>query len=176
MGETSYLLLATFRHPFVYTLAFDPSTESLQCVHVNEASGGHSWLKVSNDGKYLYTTVWSETPRVAAYRILAARESGLDHPTIRLIGQARVPFLSGYVETNALGTALYSASGPQCEVLDLDPSSGGFLGDVPKQSVSFTRDATKDDGQVLDFGGLRNGGHVSAVSLLESKHVLFTTI
>lgn len=151
-----YLFLGTFRHPKLYTLSFDSSTRQLSNLHENDATGGHSWLHVSADGSNLYTTVWSKDPRVAAYRILLSKDG---YPVVELVNEAKLTFLSGYVTANE--KAVFSASGAQCDVLDIDPATGGFASTEAKQSLSFVADKTVDDGGVMDFGGLRNGGHVS---------------
>jgi hypothetical protein len=157
--DSLYFLLGTFRHPLIYTLSLDTTTGKLACVAETEAVGGHSWLHVSNSSRYLYCTVWGGEPRLAAYSI--ERHNGV--PVPRLINESRIAHLSGYVTSN--DDAVFSASGPQCDVIDIDPTTGGFASSRSKQQISLL-DSVEANGDgkhsgTLAFGGLRHGGHVS---------------
>lgn len=171
------LLVATFRHPYLYSLEFDENdyTENaLRVIAINKASGGHSWLHLSKSKDFLYCTGWTDPPSLSAYRLVDGDEW---RPSI-LLNQAYPKYLSGYVTAN--DRALYSVSGPQGDVFALGPHNGGFVtqdrgedGAIgPIQSFSFLDEEGRaalergdNVGGVMDFGGLRHGGHVSP-----SKH------
>jgi len=161
--DSLHFLVGTFRHPFIYTLSLDTTTGKLRCVAQSEAVGGHSWLHVSTSSRQLYCTVWGGEPRLAAYSIES--ENGV--PVPRLINESRIAHLSGYVTSN--DGAVFSASGPQCDVVDIDPATGGFASSSSKQQISLLdpEAAANGDGKhtgTLAFGGLRNGGHSADLS------------
>jgi hypothetical protein len=167
------LIVATFRHPYLYSLEFDENdfTENaLRVIAINSASGGHSWLHLSKSKDFLYCTGWTDPPSLSAYRLVP----GDEWTCPILLNQAYPKYLSGYVTAN--DRALYSASGPQGDVFSLDPHNGGFTTEDegedatigPIQSFSFLDDEGRaalergdDVGGIMDFGGLRHGGHVS---------------
>ncbi len=156
-----HLLVGTFRHPNIFTLALSTTTGELTFCAATPACGGHSWLHVS--GRKLYCTVWSDDPTVAAYQL-----EGTKYPIPRLINTASIDHLSGYVTANA--GAVFSASGPQVDALTLDETTGGFLDGKAKQSISLigggVNGVQKHEGQMA-FGGLRHGGHVSILCSIE---------
>ncbi|RMZ85111.1 hypothetical protein DV738_g120, partial [Chaetothyriales sp. CBS 135597] len=160
-------LVGTFNTPHIYTLTFtlaeDKSSSgkgSLAIAKRHDAIGSHSWLHLTPPfntaepfpaqprgqstvpRRNLYATAWTEPPSVVAYAI--------ESPTsIKLLGQGRTKARSGYV--TASDKAVYSAGGATVE---------------PLQILSFV-EATgnqKDDGSVLDFGGLRHGAHSADLS------------
>lgn len=164
------LIVGTFRHPHLYSLEFDPQQEqnALRIVGTHEATGGHSWLHLNDSKDTLYCTGWTKPPSLAAYRLSHSGSS----VKLELLNQAYPKYLSGYVTANKL--ALYSASGPQGDVFALNPDTGAFATageeDVePLQSFSFLSEAERQAiergeniGGIMDFGGLRHGGHVSS--------------
>lgn len=91
-----------------------------------------------------------------------------------MLGQARTKTRSGYV--TASDKACYSAGGASGEVFALDPETGGFVSpsgttkrksDIvePLQSLAFVDNSgQKNDGSVMDFGGLRHGAHSADLS------------
>lgn len=162
------LLVSTFRSPVIYTLRFDVAKGKLELLAANDAIGGHSWLDVSPDGNTLYTTVWSDTPCVAAYDILRGDMLRGDAVTVKHSRTVPSKFLSGYVCSNA--KAMYSACGPQVDVFLLDDN--GQLKDQPAvQSFTLVSEEERHKGNsTMDFGGLRHGGHVSGgVSVLTAE-------
>lgn len=110
----------------------------------------------------------------------------VDSPTsIRLLNTAPTRSRSGYVA--ASDVALYSAGGATGEVYSLDPQTGAIVSPPardadgttngngvsnptikPLQDLSFVDDTRgagqRDDGSVLDFGGLRHGAHSADLS------------
>lgn len=98
--------------------------------------------------------------------------------SIRLLGQATTHSRSGYV--TASQTAVYSAGGATGEVFALDAQTGGFVpsettsksdNDAPPHAVEplqrlsfIDSHAQRDDGSVMDFGGLRHGAHSADLS------------
>ncbi|KII91226.1 hypothetical protein PLICRDRAFT_62351, partial [Plicaturopsis crispa FD-325 SS-3] len=163
-----HFLLGTFRSPFLYTLSFDPQARRLALVHTATATGGHSWLHLSKDRRYLYATGWTDPPSLAAYRMVPSGKER-PFPVTELINTASPRFLSGYVGAN--GEALFSASGPQVDVFSLDTTSGGFSSGRVLQSVSLVdgeSDGKQAEGE-MDFGGLRHGGHSADLSPDGSK-------
>ncbi|KAG8627515.1 hypothetical protein KVT40_004998 [Elsinoe batatas] len=146
-------LVGTFRHPILYTLHFSPPS-TLSIKSTSEASGGHSWLALSPCHKFLYTTVWSDPPSVASYKINA------DHTTT-LLNTKPVKSLSGYVCTTASGSHLISCGGPTGEVFEIE--TDGCLGKLV-QELSFRKAEELNDGERAgvahgSFGGLRHGSH-----------------
>ncbi|KAJ9098575.1 hypothetical protein QFC20_005918 [Naganishia adeliensis] len=166
------LIVGTFRHPHLYSLEFDPQQEqnALRIVGTHEATGGHSWLHLNDSKDTLYCTGWTKPPSLAAYR-LSHSESSVK---LELLNQAYPKYLSGYVTANK--HVLYSASGPQGDVFALNSDTGAFATageeDVePLQSFSFLSEAERQAiergeniGGIMDFGGLRHGGHSADLS------------
>ncbi|KAG9581439.1 Muconate cycloisomerase 1, partial [Aureobasidium melanogenum] len=154
-------LVGTFYTPRLFTLRFTPSKDISKCkleiAHTSEAIGGHSWLSLSSDKKYLYTTVWASPPAVAAYRVEA-------NHTLTPLNSKPVRAMSGYVCSS--DTALYSAGGPTGEVFSI--SSDGSLGPLI-QNLEFRNQGNENDGARTgvahgDFGGLRHGAHSADLS------------
>ncbi|KIW43957.1 uncharacterized protein PV06_05003 [Exophiala oligosperma] len=179
-------LVGTFNTPQLYTLRFTPSSQScssstLKIVQRSSAIGSHSWLHLTSprpDGtRTLYATAWTEPPTVVAYAVHSPTQ-------ISLLGTARTQSRSGYV--CASDVAVYSAGGATGEVFVIDRETGGFLlqpsqanGDTkrdttrstsptpvpPLQTISFLdASSQRDDGSVMDFGGLRHGAHSADLS------------
>lgn len=145
--------VGTFRHHALYTLTFTPPS-TLALKSTSTASGGHSWLTLSPKQTHLYTTVWSDPPSVAAYRI------NPDH-TVNLLNTRPVKSLSGYVCTTASGSHLLSVGGPSGEVFQINKD--GSIGDLV-QELSFRKAEELNDGEKKgvahgSFGGLRHGSH-----------------
>ncbi|PNS15331.1 hypothetical protein CAC42_2666 [Sphaceloma murrayae] len=146
-------LVGTFRHPQLYTLHFSPPS-TLTLKSTSTASGGHSWLTLSPDQRYLYTTVWSDPPSIASYRIDS------DH-TVALLNTRPVKSLSGYVCTTASGSHLISVGGPSGEVFAINKD--GSIGELA-QELAFRKAEEVNDGEREgvahgSFGGLRHGSH-----------------
>ena len=171
-----YLIVGTANTPHLYTLAFTPPTGTgepacLEGIHRSNTIGSHSWLHLRpvNSKQILYATAWTETPSLVAYAI--------DSPTdIQQISKVTTTTRSGYVCASDI--ALYSAAGAIGEVYQIDAETGGFkltassvsgehqTPTVPLQKVDFVKTSAeqKDDGSVLDFGGLRHGAHSADLS------------
>ncbi|KAJ9113871.1 hypothetical protein QFC19_000064 [Naganishia cerealis] len=187
-GNTHHLIVGTFRHPYLYTLEFsrpDSSTprqrNALKILSKLTATGGHSWLHLDPLRGVLYCTGWTQPPSLAAYKIEDTRNPS-SPLRLRLLNQAYPKYLSGYVTVDQ--AALYSASGPQGDVFALDPSTGAFASQKgnadtqaeteaagPIQSFSFLSQAEQEAidrgenvGGIMDFGGLRHGGHSADLS------------
>lgn len=181
MAPTFDFLVGTFNTPQLYTLRFTPPTSSqpksgsLEVLHRASAIGSHSWLHLSeqrqNGKRNLYATAWTDPATVVAYVV--------NSPTdIQLLGSAPTRSRSGYVTASDI--ALYSAGGATGEVFALDPESGNVKASSamngvssnhqssdmkPLQLLSFLdEDAQRDDGSVMDFGGLRHGAHSADLS------------
>ena len=153
-------IVGSFNHD-LYTLRFEPpssiskSQASLSVIRPTPAIGGHSWLALSKDKRYLYCTAWTKPhPSIAAYSI---SRGGRD---IQFLNAKRVNALSGYVCCSE--THLYSVGGPTGEVFKL--SKDGSIGDLVQEldfvdpegvNVSAQRGAVSHG----DFGGLRHGAH-----------------
>jgi carboxy-cis,cis-muconate cyclase len=183
MDRSHDFLVGTFNTPQLYTIRFTPprptsqdrASANLSVLHRSEAIGSHSWLHLNSsrlDGTHvLYATAWTDPPSVVAYSVKSPTD-------IRLLGSGTTRSRSGYVAANDL--ALYSAGGATGEVFHLDRSTGeivlpsGEKGDVstrdqaqfpPLQLLSFLdQTAQRDDGSVMDFGGLRHGAHSTDLS------------
>ena len=163
---TFHLLVGTFHTPQLYTLTFNVVPDfppNLHVIHRSNAVGSHSWLHLSHDKKSLYATAWTDPPTLVAYSIKAPNE-------IHQINRVPTAARSGYV--TASDKAVYSAGGASGEVFALDPFTGGFAmaGEdagqyKPLQTLSFVDEKPqKDDGTVMDFGGLRHGAHSADLS------------
>ncbi|OCT49690.1 Muconate cycloisomerase 1 [Cladophialophora carrionii] len=181
MSRTYDFLVGTFNTPQLYTLRFTPPSSSapdsasLTILHRASAVGSHSWLHLNppkpNGRRNLYATAWTEPPTVVAYAVNSATD-------IQLLGSAPTRSRSGYV--TASDVALYSAGGATGEVFSLDPETGNIVPPPassgtaatqaspqvqPLQLLSFLdQDAQRDDGTVMDFGGLRHGAHSADLS------------
>ncbi|KAL2428764.1 Muconate cycloisomerase 1 [Exophiala dermatitidis] len=161
------------------------SNGSLEIIHRAAAIGSHSWLHLTprkaNGTRNLYATAWTEPPSVVAYAVKSATE-------IELLGRAATQSRSGYVTANHV--AVYSAGGATGEVFSINRDTGAFMpppktGDKdhrpdgsgskslssssieprPLQTLSFVdSSAQRDDGSVMDFGGLRHGAHSADLS------------
>ncbi|KAK3702222.1 hypothetical protein LTR37_015054 [Vermiconidia calcicola] len=152
-------IVGTFNHPTLYTLQFTPpiptSPASLRIVRSNPAISGHSWLSLSHDQKFLYTTAWTKpNPSIAAYRLKA---SGRD---IQFLNAKFVASLSGYVCSNA--THIFSAGGPTGEVFRIEHD--GSIGPLVQELDFVTgqgENVSEKRGEVAhgSFGGLRHGAH-----------------
>ncbi|KEF57027.1 uncharacterized protein A1O9_07217 [Exophiala aquamarina CBS 119918] len=179
--------VGTFNTPNLYTLRFTPPRASsptsatkiknsgfLKIVQKSSVVGSHSWLHLHPPRRHgvrnLYATAWTEPPSVVAYAV--------DSPTsIRLLNTAPTRSRSGYVA--ASDVALYSAGGATGEVYSLDPETGAIVSPTsatngnsaskpikPLQDLSFvdTSASQRDNGTVMDFGGLRHGAHSADLS------------
>lgn len=175
-----HLIVGTFRQPYLYTVEFDTdrAEDALRATATHKATGGHSWLHLNEAKDTLYCTGWTKPPSLAAYRVAQDGSS----TSLALLNQAYPKYLSGYVTAN--DRALYSASGPQGDVFAIDPHTGAFTtrddgkedSIEPLRSFSFLGDEERaalergeNAGGIMDFGGLRHGGHVRSSPL-----VLFT--
>lgn len=163
---TFHFLVGSFNTSKIYTFAFNVSQDfkpNLHVIHRSKAQAPHSWLHLSDDKKVLYATSWTEPPGLAAYAINALND-------IKLINSVRTASRSGYV--CASDRAVYSAGGASGEVFAIDPATGGFRVSSqqtsqydPLQKLSFVEDQPqRDDGSVMDFGGLRYGAHSADLS------------
>ena len=185
MSQTHDFLVGTFNTPHLYTLRFTPPSSAkpesaaLKVLHRASAIGSHSWLHLNpskpNGTRNLYATAWTEPPTVAAYAV--------NSPTdIKLLGSAPTRSRSGYVTASEV--ALYSAGGANGEVFSLDVETGAIIPSAaangqnghavngattqihPLQLLSFKDESSqRDDGSVMDFGGLRHGAHSADLSL-----------
>ena len=182
------LFVGTFRHPYAYTVIFDSEDKdnALSVQYIWRTPGGHSWMHIHQTQDphidMLYCTGWTDPPSLTAYQITGDSfsddfRSG-EHISPIKVNEAHPKYLSGYVTANE--HALYSVSGPQGDVFAIDPKDGYFITDghreegkaAPIQSFSFVSDeerAALDRGEniggIMDFGGLRHGGHVCPLSL-----------
>ncbi|GAA6008962.1 hypothetical protein JCM11491_003848 [Sporobolomyces phaffii] len=155
-----HLLVGTFNTNLIATLAFDPTRKTLEVVAKNDGQAPHSWLALNQAKDRLYATSWTEPPGLASYRIdRVDRATSTRAPTVSHLNSVRTAARSGYVCVSA--TTAYSAGGPTGEVYALDPATGGFRVGSPVQRLDFVGDdeRQRDDGGVLDFGGLRHGSH-----------------
>ncbi|GAA5832159.1 hypothetical protein JCM3766R1_003745 [Sporobolomyces carnicolor] len=151
-----HLLVGTFNTNLIATLAFDPVAKTLDVVAKNEGQAPHSWLALNRAKDRLYATSWTEPPGLASYRVNPA--SGLSPPTVSHLNSVETAARSGYVCVSE--TTAYSAGGPTGEAFRLDKDSGGFEEGAELQKLDFVGpDRQRDDGGVLDFGGLRHGSH-----------------
>ncbi|KAJ9605880.1 hypothetical protein H2200_009729 [Cladophialophora chaetospira] len=182
--STAYdFLVGTFNTPQLFILRFTPPSPTnsgqgtLDILHRASAIGSHSWLHLipprRSGVRNLYATAWTEPPTVVAYAVHSPTD-------IELLGSAPTRSRSGYVTASDI--ALYSAGGATGEVFSLDPETGNIIspnsssgrapaadhissGVPPLQLLSFLdEDAQRDDGSVMDFGGLRHGAHSTDLS------------
>ncbi|CAK3998606.1 Muconate cycloisomerase 1 [Lecanosticta acicola] len=147
-------LVGSFNHPSLYLLNFDPKEQTLTLIREHPAIGGHSWLSLSKDHKYLYTTAWLAKPSIASYKIL---QNGRD---LQFLNAKPVKSLSGYVCCN--DTHVFSAGGPSGEVFRLE--ADGSIGNLVQELDFVTgqgENQSEKRGEVAhgDFGGLRHGAH-----------------
>lgn len=172
-----HFLVGTFNTPAVFTIAFDPAKRTLDVVHKSDATGAHSWLSLNvsarrwisgspltltglqEDKSVLYATAWTEPPGLAAYSISRSGPA----PTLSLINSVATAARSGYVCCSPL--AVYSAGGPTGEVYAIDSKTGRFKEEVVQKLDFVEREkGQRDDGGVMDFGGLRHGAHSADLS------------
>ncbi|KAF1344916.1 muconate cycloisomerase I, MLE [Delphinella strobiligena] len=144
-------LVGTFYTPKLFTLRFT-APSSLEIKRISKACGGHSWLSLSKDHRFLYTTVWADPPAVASYKI---NPDG----SATFLNSKPIKAMSGYVVPSE--THLYTAGGPTGEVFAIQPD--GNLGELV-QELNFRSEKGQDDGQQEEvahgnFGGLRHGSH-----------------
>jgi carboxy-cis,cis-muconate cyclase len=153
------LIVGTFNHESLYILHFAPPTlghsASLKVVRQVPAIGGHSWLALSKDQKYLYATAWTKPkPSVAAYSIKPRTRE------IHFLNAKHVKSTSGYVCCSQ--KHLYSVGGPSGEVFRLE--ADGSISDLV-QELDFTTETAENMSEKRgavphgDFGGLRHGAH-----------------
>lgn len=151
-------LVGAFNTPSLYLLQFSPPTStskaSLKLLKDNPAIGGHSWLSLSADHKFLYCTAWTEKPSIASYAI---KSHGRD---IQFLNAKQVKATSGYVCSNS--THVFSAGGPTGEVFRLE--ADGSIGHLVQELDFVTgqgENQSEKRGEVAhgDFGGLRHGAH-----------------
>lgn len=150
-------VVGTFRHPLLYTLTFSPPS-SLDIKSSSNAAGGHSWLALSPDHKFLYTTCWTTPPQVAAYDLSSGEP--------KLINTAPVATLSGYVTVTPDNRYLISVGGPGGEVFAIE--SDGAIGRCI-HILQFRKEGDENQGQRIgvahgNFGGLRHGAHSVDIS------------
>lgn len=132
---------------------------------------------MQKDRTVLYATSWTTPPGLAAYSLSRSSSNDDDDAPVvpRLIGHVETASRSGYVCCSDV--AVYSAGGASGEVYSLSSSrdGGNFLGAgldaqetpvEPLQRLSFVseRESQRDNGGVLDFGGLRHGAHSADLS------------
>lgn len=147
-------LVGSFNQSSLYLLHFDPSDQRLKLIKEHPAIGGHSWLSLSKDKQYLYTTAWLAKPSIAAYRITASGRN------VEFVNAKHVKALSGYVCSNE--THVFSAGGPSGEVFKLE--ADGSIGDLVQELDFVTgqgENQSEKRGDVAhgSFGGLRHGAH-----------------
>lgn len=143
-------LVGTFYTPKLFTLRFT-APSSLEIKQTSEACGGHSWLSLSKNHKFLYTTVWADPPAVASYKV---NPDG----SLTFLNSKPIKAMSGYVVSSK--SYLYSAGGPTGEVFSIN--ADGSLGDLA-QALNFREEGNQNEGQQEvahgNFGGLRHGSH-----------------
>ncbi|GAA5837593.1 hypothetical protein JCM5353_003263 [Sporobolomyces roseus] len=151
-----YLLVGTFNTNLIATLAFDSTSKTLEVVAQNDGQAPHSWLALNTAKDRLYATSWTEPPGLASYRINSSSSSS--PPTVSHLNSVQTASRSGYVCVSS--TTAYSAGGATGEVFALDEETGGFKEGKELQKLDFVgENRQKDDGGVMDFGGLRHGSH-----------------
>lgn len=130
------LAVGTFNTNELFTIRFNPETESLELLDVSQAKGNHSWLSTATIPKadggaarptHLYATCWTEPPSVAAYRI---HRQGSSKASFELLNTAETAARSGYVYVGfpekATHPVLYTCGGPTGEVVAIDGDTGAF--------------------------------------------------
>ncbi|KAM0788805.1 hypothetical protein ACM66B_002892 [Microbotryomycetes sp. NB124-2] len=137
------LFVGTFNTPALFTLEFDASDGSLQSDH-----------------SVLYATAWTEPPGLAAYKVVRPTCSS-ERPKLELINSVQTAARSGYCCSSSV--AVYSAGGPTGEVFKIDTQTGAFAQEIQKLNFVDSK-GQKDDGGVMDFGGLRHGSHSADLS------------
>jgi carboxy-cis,cis-muconate cyclase len=168
-------IVGTFNTPELFQLYFDSVKHDLSLVQTISAHGNHSWLALSNEGRNLYGTAWTEPCSVAAYSIERQSDAIRDPLNVKLLNTAPTRARSGYVAVGKNGNnVVYSVGGPTGEVLQTNKKDGSFTTeshtlqhlDFVSGHVSGSQEeqykSAKDlekGGKVLDFGGLRHGSH-----------------
>lgn len=164
--ESYELFVGTFRSPKLYTVRFEPGSKKLSLQTTNEALSGHNWLDVSRDGKTLYATCWGTgAARVTCYDIVSPGKQSY-HTAVQA-STAPSKFMSGYVVANK--KAMYSACGPQVDVFELDEQGKLKTGEAVQSFALVSENGRHKGDSVLDFGGLRHGGHSADLSPDGSK-------
>ncbi|KAK5118287.1 hypothetical protein LTR62_002800 [Meristemomyces frigidus] len=147
-------IVGTFNYD-LYTLSFERKDHSLKLIRSTPAIGGHSWLSLSKNKKYLYCTAWTKPhPSIASYRI---EHSGRE---IEFLNAKPVKALSGYICCD--DRHVYSVGGPTGEVFRIE--GDGSIGDLVQELGFVAPDdvnMSTQRGSVPhgDFGGLRHGAH-----------------
>lgn len=78
-------------------------------------------------------------------------------PVVRHLNSVETAARSGYVCVS--DATAYSAGGPTGEVFRLDAKTGALEEKVLQKLDFVGEDRQRDDGGVMDFGGLRHGSH-----------------
>lgn len=112
--------------------------------------GAHSFLALAQDQRTLYATSWTEPPAICAYSVPVTQSDPLN-----LLNSLVTKSRSGYVACSA--TTVYSAGGASGECYTINPD--GFLKSELQQLKFVDSAGQKDNGSVMDFGGLRHGAH-----------------
>ena len=167
------------------------SSPSLTILHRSSAIGSHSWLHLSppksNGTRNLYATAWTDPPTVVAYAVHSSTQ-------ICHLGTAQTQSRSGYVCASDVAVYSAGGATGEVFSLDPEtgnfaccpPSSATTNGTSPSpspspngqstspsskspiqplQTLSFVDASTqRDDGSVMDFGGLRHGAHSGDLS------------
>ncbi|BGP07127.1 hypothetical protein JCM10049v2_002957 [Rhodotorula toruloides] len=149
-----YLLVGTFNTNRVFSLAFDSEVGTLEVAATNEGQAPHSWLALNKAKDRLYATSWTTPPGLACYEI-ARNDAGV--PVVRHLNSVETAARSGYVCVS--DATAYSAGGPTGEVFRLDAKTGALEEKVLQKLDFVGEDRQRDDGGVMDFGGLRHGSH-----------------
>ena len=157
-------IVGSFKHASLYLLHFTPPSDNelalLEIVREHPAIGGHSWLSLSKDKQYMYTTVWIDKPSIAAYKI---KHSGRE---IQFLNAKLVKAQSGYVCAN--DTHLFSVGGPSGEVfrIEADGSIGNLVQELDFVVGQEENQSEKQSEEVPhgNFGGLRHGAHSADLS------------
>ncbi len=167
------------------------SPATLKILHRSSAIGSHSWLHLSppksNGTRNLYATAWTDPPTVVAYAVHSSTQ-------ISLLGTAQTKSRSGYVCASDVAVYSAGGATGEVFSLDPEsgnfvrcppssrPTTNGTLSPSsstngqstspssksliqPLQTLSFIDASTqRDDGSVMDFGGLRHGAHSADLS------------
>lgn len=149
-------IVGTFNAPYLYSLHFDPTKETLTVSNVTKAIGGHSWLALSADQSTLYCTAWTvPNASLAAYKV-----KGPNQP-LEFINSQAVNGRPGYVCCSE--THVYSVGGATGDVFTIRENDCGFGERI--QALNFVEskgeNMSEKRGAVShgDFGGLRHGAH-----------------